>query len=555
MRIILSALLFLFVLEARSENIYIDPDCAIDGNGRTQNCADGVNGPKNTWVGIAYMPGNAYLGKGGKASYYGSCNFVITASGTGASNQITIGSYGMGKHTIVCESGYVFGETQRAWITIGNLDLTAATDQCILLQGSDHVTIKNVTFRYCGAYGLGLDGVSAWVDHDNLVIAENSFLHTGSAAIGGTPGLSNNQDWANNKIVGNAFESGVGSNGSPAINFVQISNNGIGVQNVITNLEIAYNTFHGINYGRDIPSYVILISRSPFPPNPAMSADHSNCVRERSVRGLYLHDNTATNIGGGIGVHFSVNSNIARNHLTNFRTTSVIGLFYSDNMYTGENVINEIHTGAFAKYWDGIGIDYDFCTRNGVIARNHISNAYGSDVANADSNGQGITVFAADSHKIYANVLVKNRIGVMFGDDNLSSNYNPNALYNNTIVYSLRDGISTRFTTEQANYIYNNIIAYSGRYGLRADGKGEQRLTNNLFFSNAVEDVISNGVGIGKMSADPLFIGGETVNAYRIQPNSPAYRAGTPISWPYTDYSGRRRPIPQSLGAFEPTQN
>lgn len=555
MRIVIAIMLVFFAWQARAENIYIDPDCITNGSGRTQNCSDGTNGPRNSWAGITYFPGNAYLGKGGKTAYYQSCNFAIKASGTDALNQIILGSYGTGKHTIACESGYVFGETQRSWITINNLDLTARTNQCILLQGSNNITVKNVTFSYCAAYGIGLDGDDAWVDHDKLTIAQNTFVKTGSSAIAGSPALSNAQEWANIRIFGNLFESGVsseGAHGAPAIGFVQASNQGISVQNKISNLVIDNNIFHGINYERAHPSFLILVSRSPFPANPTQSADHSNCVRQPSIFGLYIHGNTATNIGGGIGVHFSMNSNIARNKLSNFRATTVIGLFYSENMYTGENVINGIDTGAFAGYWDGIGIDYDFCTRNGVIARNYISNARGSDVANADWNGQGIAVFAADSHKIYANVLVNNRFGVVFGDDNLSGNYSPNELYNNTIVYSIRDGISTRFTTEQANHIYNNIIAYNGRYGLRADGRGEQHLTNNLFFKNALSDVVSNGIGTGAVLADPLFVGGSTVNAYRIRAGSPAYRAGTPIRWQYTDYGGRLRTAP-SIGAFEPT--
>ena len=557
MRFILAALLMLFALHAKSENIYIDPDCTTNGGGFTQNCSDGANGPRNSWVGITYLAGNAYLGKGGKTAYYPLCNFVINASGTDALHQITLGSYGTGKHIIACESGYVFGETQRSWITINNLDLTASTNDCILLQGSGNITVKNVIFRSCAIAGIGLDGGSAWVDHDKLTIAQNKFVQTGNSAIVGSPSLSNTQEWTSIRISGNLFEAGVASSGGaygpPAIDFLQVADRGVGVQNKISNLEIDNNTFHGVNYKRENPSYLIRVSRSPFPPNPSYSADQSNCVREYSFFGTYIHDNIATDIGGGIGVHFSRDANISRNYLFNFRAGTVIALFYSENMYAGENVIDEINTGAFAAYWDGIGIDYDFCTRNGIIARNHISNARGSDVANADWNGQAITVFAANSHKIYANVLVNNRFGVVFGDDILTTNYNPNELYNNTIVYSTRDGISTRFTTDQANHIYNNIIAFNARYGLRADGAGEQHLTNNLFFRNGGGDIVSNGSGTGQVSSDPLFVGGDTVNAYRIRANSPAYRAGTPILWPYTDYAGRFRPTPQSIGAFEPT--
>ena len=558
MRAMLVLLLVLFVSEAQSANIFIDPDCTTNGNGSTQNCADGMNGPQNSWAGIIFLSGNAYLGKAGKTAYYDLCNFSIKSSGTDANQPIIIGSYGTGKHSIVCESGYVFGETQRSWITFNNLDLTAITNHCILLQGSNNITIKNVTFRYCATYGIGLDGDSSWVDHDKLNIAQNTFLQTGSSAIAGSPSLLNDQDWADNRITGNLFESGVSSLGaedSPAISLVQISSNGLGVKNKITNLQIDNNTFHGINFERANPSFLILVSRSPFPAVPAVSSDHSSCPRQYSIFGLYIHDNTATNIGGGIGVHFSTSSNIARNRLTNFRATSVIGLFYSENMYTGENVINGIHTGAFADYWDGIGIDYDFCTRNGIIARNHISNAYGTDIANADWNGMAIALFAGDSNKIYANVLVNNRFGVVFGDDNLTQNYKPHEMYNNTIVNSLRDGVATRFTTEQKNYIYNNIIAYSGRYGLRVDGTGKQSLTNNIFYGNAISNIVSNGSGTGMILSNPQFVGGDTVNAYRIRTNSPAYGTGTPITWPYLDYSGRTRPTPLSIGAFEPRLN
>jgi hypothetical protein len=553
MRVVILVLLVFISLQAKSENIYIDTDCITNCNGSTQSCSDGTNGPRNSWSGITYLPGNAYLGKGGNTAHYASCNFQIKASGTDVDHQITIGSYGTGKHTISCESGYVFGETQRSWITINNLDLTAATNQCVLLQGSSNVTVKNVTFRYCAVYGIGLG--SGNIDHDNLTIAQNAFIQTGSSAIAGKPALSNTQEWANIRISGNLFESGVssgGSSASPAIKLVQVSNQGTGVQNTITNLEIDNNTFNGISYEREHPNFLILVSRSPLPTAPGPSADHSNCVREYSVFGLYIHDNTATNIGGGIGVHFSVGSNIVRNQLSNFRATVVIALFYSEHMYTGENVIDEINTGASFGYWDGIGIDYDYCTRNGIIAHNYISNAHGSDIANEDWNGQGIAVFAADSHKIYANVLVNNRFGVTFGNDILTGNYKPHELYNNTIVSSQRDGISTRHTTTQENHIYNNIIAFSQRYGLRADGRSEQHLSNNLFFGNAVSDIVSNEAGTGYLYQDPGLIGGDTVDAFRILTGSPAYRSGTPVRELYTDFNGQPRPVPPSIGAFEP---
>ncbi|HED12397.1 MAG TPA: hypothetical protein ENI62_01845 [Gammaproteobacteria bacterium] len=556
MKIFIATLLILASLQARSEDVYVDPDCATNGNGSTQNCSDGANGPRNSWVGITYVPGNAYLGKGGATASYDSCNFLIKADGTDAFNQITLGSFGTGQHSIVCASGYVFGETQHSWITIDNLDLTATTGQCLFLQGSNNITVKNVTFRNCGVFGIGLGGNSVSLDHDNLTIAQNTFLRTGGSAISGKPALANTQEWANIRITGNTFQSGVGSGSDPyavpAISLVQVSDRGAGVQNTISNLEIDNNTFLGVNYTQEFPSFLILLSRTPFPANPGRSADHSNCVRQYSIYGTYIHDNTATNIGGGIGVHFSVGSRITGNRLTNFRATTVIGLFYSEHMYTGENVIDEIATGAFAKYWDGLGIDYDYCTRNGIIAHNHISNARGSDVANEDWNGQGIAVFAADTHWIYSNVLVNNRFGVLFGNDILTKNYRPNHVFNNTIINSLRDGISTRITTTQENLIYNNIIAFSQRYGLRADGRTEQQLSNNLFFGNAVSDIVSNETGTGTVNQDPGLIGGNTVNAFRILTGSPAYRSGIPVSELYTDFDGQARPVPPSIGAFEP---
>ena len=160
MKVVIAILLFSFALHAKSHTIYIDPDCKTNGNGSTQNCSDSASGPRNSWAGITYVPGNAYLGKAGKAAYYAWCNFKIDASGSDALHQITLGSYGTGKHTIVCESGYVFGETQRSWITFDNLDLTALSNQCLLLQGSGNVMVKNLTFRYCASYGIGLDGAN-----------------------------------------------------------------------------------------------------------------------------------------------------------------------------------------------------------------------------------------------------------------------------------------------------------------------------------------------------------------------------------------------------------
>ena len=557
MRRFCSILLLLLATHCWATNVYIDPGCIINGNGNTQSCADGENGPRNSWLGIEYSPGNSYLGRAGADAHYENCNFLISADGTDTNNQITVGSYGTGKHRIICDEGYVFGAVQRSWLTVRDLEISATNGQCILLMGSDNVTISNVDFKFCAGYGIGLDGANETIDHDHLTISGNTFIETGSSAIAGNPEFVNTQDWSHIRITGNRFEAGISSLSpfaAPAISFKQVSNLGYVYNNTISDLVIDNNTFVGVNFGANNPSYLILVSRSPFPSNPWPTKDHSNCPRNYSIFGASVHDNTATDIGGGIGVHFSAGTSITRNLLFNFRATSVIGLFFSENMYTGENVIDEINTGAFAEYWDGIGIDYDYCTRNGIIARNYISNAHGSDVDNADWNGQGIAVFAADTHKIYSNVLTNNRFGVTFGNDNLTEHYGANHLFNNTIVNSQRDAISTRFSTEQENEIYNNIIAFSQRFGLRADGIGQQHLSNNLFFANATADIESNNPDNATVEQDPGLVGGSGADAYRILSSSPAYRAGFPVRALFTDYDGLSRPAPPSIGAFEPLQ-
>lgn len=76
--------------------------------------------------------------------------------------------------------------------------------------------------------------------------------------------------------------------------------------------------------------------------------------------------------------------------------------------------------------------------------------------------------------------------------------------------------------------------------------------TTNCNYANI--DISEYSVGTltetGNVSTDPLFV---SATDHRLGPNSPAKGAGVFVSWQDRDVRGRRRSVPPSLGAYEPT--
>src|SRR5262245_56166242 len=80
--------------------VYINPTCSNNGDGTVGSpCAAsrGAPGPRNTWAGLTWTPGNIYAGQGGTISNLTS--FIVEASGT-PGNPITFTSYGTGQHVL-----------------------------------------------------------------------------------------------------------------------------------------------------------------------------------------------------------------------------------------------------------------------------------------------------------------------------------------------------------------------------------------------------------------------------------------------------------------------
>lgn len=106
------------------------------------------------------------------------------------------------------------------------------------------------------------------------------------------------------------------------------------------------------------------------------------------------------------------------------------------------------------------------------------------------------------------------------------------------------------------NIVSNNILAY-GVYGYSdfgALGINNVR-SNNLTFGNLNANSVANGQSLtNNVSTAPQFVGGLAVGPggdFRLLAASPAKFGGTNTNKPTLDITGRARPNPPSIGAFE----
>jgi hypothetical protein len=156
------------------------------------------------------------------------------------------------------------------------------------------------------------------------------------------------------------------------------------------------------------------------------------------------------------------------------------------------------------------------------------------------------------------NRIIRNRIhhngsGVYVAHENGSDVVN-NLIYSNSggSQYARR-GVFIRYSSSNCRVLFNTIVGNQS-YGVsNGDGEGNSPtasdIRNNILWQNG--GTIQN-TGTGTISnnlvTDPKFI---SSSDYHLQPNSPAIGAGVAIPGVTTDFDGRPRGNPPSIGAYE----
>lgn len=138
--------------------IYVDPSAAVNGNGSYE-------APFNTWVGMTWAAGNAYLQKAGTqfVTAVGSAGRIApSASGTSAA-RILIGAYGDGlRPRIYNRADTGFNLDRRSYITLQDFDIdnTEATAAGIGGGGDTAAESVGLIVQGCYIHGGNVEGMS-----------------------------------------------------------------------------------------------------------------------------------------------------------------------------------------------------------------------------------------------------------------------------------------------------------------------------------------------------------------------------------------------------------
>lgn len=200
------------------------------------------------------------------------------------------------------------------------------------------------------------------------------------------------------------------------------------------------------------------------------------------------------------------------------------------------NVIVENITTALSGCGAGILLKN---TGGGVIAHNYIQ-------FNVAQHGGGIALKNADP-EITRNVISHNTANLVCGGIRIYDGSNP-VIINNTISHNCSmpgTGGGVEVQDGSAPVFMNNIVSYTAcGGGFVIVGSGFPDLSYNLFWENLGGDYINCAPGIGDITGDPAFVGGDP-HDYHLTALSAAIDAGNPDP-AYNDPDGTRNDI----GAF-----
>jgi hypothetical protein len=185
-------------------------------------------------------------------------------------------------------------------------------------------------------------------------------------------------------------------------------------------------------------------------------------------------------------------------------------------------------------------LDLEFSTA--LITRsNRIHDLAGH--AGVDNSGQGIYQVGGAFSYVYGNLIYNVKQGMHLDGGGV---FDPNYIYNNTIVNSTANGLFVNRSATQVNLVANNLVTGSALYGITDEGVTDQTLTTNLFYNNAGGNYNSIVAGGTDLTTDPLLTAD-----YKLGAGSPARRAGTFWGAQCVDIVGRPCWNPPDIGGYQ----
>lgn len=480
--------------------IYIDPSAAVNGNGSYE-------APFNTWVGMTWAAGNAYLQKAGTqfVTAVGSAGRIApSASGTSAA-RILIGAYGDGSRPrIYNRADTGFNLDRRSYITLQDFDIdnTEATAAGVGGGGDTAAESVGLIVQGCYIHGGNIDGMS--------FVTQANRLGTRSLLV-------------QRNIIENVGGHGILCAGEHAATIVR--------QNTVARAGFAFPR-HGISAyphrATTTPTWT-LVSGSIY----------------KTAIGAQTYKTTVTDIYGVL--YHNAGRTLARAATATAPGPWEYGfsggeLFINVGglpagqitfSYTNLSVVFDGNTVSGVVDFDGIeghGIQLDDLASDSIVRRNFIY----------DCEGKGVQVNMGRRNLISAN-LIKNckKGGIRAGVNGAALN----TVDGNTVIAgssTLSPSVGVGLVAE--NSARNNVVI-----GFDTGITGTSTSTENYNLINAAA-VRSGGIAAGANTiiSSPLL---DPVT-YRPLPGSPLIGAGTHLGY-RRDFDGKQRPNPPSIGAVD----
>ena len=471
---------------------YIDPNADAGGDGTT-TALTGANAAFNSWERsatggpITYATGNTYLGKGGETWVSPSEGFD---GGFVAAGNLTIGSYGTGRHILDCRAS----TKERSFLSFGPDNVI----QDIHIIGS--INGNGTTAHIIATSTTGTGGVT--IDNCLLEIIGKSDAREAKAVShgGGYPvnitdceirGMSKGIDCRFTTVADGTTDSFLISNNT-IYDFVYdsaLSANATGIQ--MYSSTDGYNFgYLGIIEGNNISEWGGFAIVSTV--NEVIIRDNElgPCTRsdQDSTASAAILTGTPTSEVANGNSAFKIYKNYIHdcNHPTTFNAAYVMRGNFNTDFYA--NIIDNVDIVAYTSYsWQ---------------TNNRIFNNY---IANVDG-GNGDTCIRQQ-------------------DDSASDAGDYMSVYNNIFV----DITSTYLFVVQTN----TSEIYTGN-----------NLTDDTYTSLEASggSIVDAG---GNVTGDPLL------EDYKPTKDSPCYQAGTFVSFSARDYNGRPFHTPPTIGAYE----
>lgn len=440
--------------------VYIDPSSVTNGNGGCDNpnhaneslttCTQGASGPYNTWASVVWASDTTYLQRSGTIF---SGHVVVGASGTDASHQVILSSYGAGAVPIINPATFLSKATDNsAWSgPDGNRVYTASVSSSFFFVYEDGLPIQKGTGPDCAG--------GVWY-HTSSAPTILYYKPTGGS-------LSHTVRYITSVYTG--------------------ATNGIDVSNQ------SYITVNGLEFDNAFIGVTFLESTAP-----SNYITIENCKFRYCWNGFYSQSKTGSSNGSIINNYFyremrgaaaaTVDNGMEAQDTWLFQNNELVDVGTSDGSTSYESLFN--------------GADFD---QEGLSGQNFRNSHW---IGNYIHGGSNISIYLYSCPSVAStNNAVEQNIVVNNGDRAIYlAGYQSLPFSGNTVEYNIlaNNGAAsgsnqnTIMVTDAAgaasmNYLVNNTIygGYTAFFFTNAGGYYTVR--NNLVYGNSLYNVFSWG--------------------------------------------------------------